>query len=109
GRLMLRDIIFHLQTIFARPNMERELDDELRFHLEHQIALYESAGQSHEEAERRARLEFGGLEQVKENARDARGIWIIETVVRDLGYGARVLGGSPGCTLMGLLSLGLGF
>src|SRR5262252_225532 len=105
---MLSDLVYRLRAIFTRRSMERDLEDELRFHLERQIAHYESAGLSRAEAERRARLEFGGLEQVKEEARDTRGISLMETVFRDLAYGARVLTRAPGIASVAVLSLALG-
>jgi hypothetical protein len=54
------------RRFFLRGLTERQLDAELRFHLEQQIADYVAAGMTPEEARRRARLEFGGLDQVKE-------------------------------------------
>jgi predicted permease len=105
---MLSDLVYRIRAILTRRSMERDLEDELGFHLERQIAHYESTGLSRTEAARRARLEFGGVEQVKEEARDARGISLIETVVRDLAYGVRSLARVPGFTLIAVLSLGLG-
>ena len=58
------------QRFFRRELTERHLDAELQFHLEQQIADYVSAGMKPDEARRRARLEFGGLDQVKEECRD---------------------------------------
>jgi hypothetical protein len=58
------------QRLFRRHVAEKRLDAELRFHLEQQIADYIAAGMKPEEARRRARLEFGGLEQVKEKCRN---------------------------------------
>jgi predicted permease len=105
---MLSDVLFRLRAILARRSVERDLDDELRYHLDRQIAKYESDGLARAEAQRRARVEFGGLEQVKEEARDARGISWFEIAIRDLGYGVRVLGRAPGFTLIAVLSLALG-
>jgi hypothetical protein len=59
------------QRLFRRARTEKRLDQELRFHLEQQIADYIATGMTPEEARRRARLEFGGLDQVKEECRDS--------------------------------------
>jgi len=64
---------------FQKSRTEKHLDKELRFHLEQQIADYVAAGLSADEARRRAQLEFGGLERVKEEVRDAR--WETHLVV----------------------------
>ena len=62
---MLSDIRFRMRALFRRNALERELDEELRFHYEHQVEAYRKVGHPPEEARRRARLEFG-LDQVKE-------------------------------------------
>ena len=105
---MLHDLRFRLRTLFKRDAAENELNDELRFHLEHQTAKYVKSGMSEQEAGRRARLEFGGLDQVKDECRDARGIGFIETLVQDLRYTTRTLLHSPGFTCCAVLTLGLG-
>ena len=105
---MFSDLMFRLRAIFRRTEVERELDQELRFHLEHQIAKYMDGGLSREQAERRASLEFGGIEQVKEDSRDSRGVTIFDHVFRDVCYSVRVLGKSPGFTAVAILSLALG-
>ena len=64
--MLLHDLLFRLRSLMRRSAAENELDDELRFHLERQIDKYVKSGMSQAEALRRARLEFGGVDQVKE-------------------------------------------
>jgi len=71
---VLHDLLFRLRTLTRRRAAENELDDELRFHLEQQVDKYVQSGMTEAEAMRRARLEFGGLDQVKDECREARGI-----------------------------------
>ena len=70
---MLSDLLHRLRAFFRHDTVERELDEEVSFHLEQQVDVYLRAGLSRDEAVRRARLEFGGLDQIKEAHRDARG------------------------------------
>ena len=71
--MMLNDLLYRLRAIFRRGHVERELDQELRFHIEHEAEKYQRAGMSAAAALRRARMALGGEEQVRENCRDARG------------------------------------
>jgi putative ABC transport system permease protein len=105
---MLTDVLYRLRALLRRKSVESEMDDELRAHLEQQVEKYVRSGLPREEAARRARLEFGGLDQVKEECRDARGVNIIETTIRDLRYGLRQLFHNPGFTAVAILTLALG-
>jgi predicted permease len=105
---MLNDWILRLRSLFRRNAVEQELDDELAFHLEQLVASFMRRGLTRDEAVRRARLEFGGLDQIKEEHRDARGVTFVDDVGRDMRHAARQLLRSPGFASVAMLCLGLG-
>jgi predicted permease len=94
--------------LIRRRAMERQLDAELRDHLERQVADVMADGLSEDEARRRAVLAFGGLEQIREQCRDARGTRFVEDALRDARYAVRTLAKRPGFVAASLILLGLG-
>ena len=82
---MLDDLRFRLRALFRRKAVETELEEELRFHFDQEVEKYMRSGMTEEEARRRARLAFGGHEQVKEDCREARGTSFIEPPCRTRG------------------------
>jgi len=91
-----------------RAALDRDLDRELQDHLERRTQALIAAGLTPAQADRQARIESGGAEQVKETVRDVRGTRWAHDLVQDVRYGARSLGKSPGLVIAALLSMGLG-
>src|ERR1051325_1991421 len=96
------------RALTHKDELEKELDEELQFHLEQDVALNIESGMSPEEARYAALKKFGGLEQAKEESRDARGVRFVENIFQDLRYSLRVLLKSPAFTTVVLLTLALG-
>ena len=105
----LRATVRHLfRNLLRRDRVEHELDQELSGYLEMMVAEKEATGLSPAEARRAARLEFGGVDQVKEHCRDARRTRWLEDLGRDLRFGGRDFRRCPGFTAAVLLIVALG-
>jgi putative ABC transport system permease protein len=101
-------LIKRLRTIFRRTRMERELDAELRFHLDMLAAQNVARGMSPQDARRAARQTFGGVEQVKDEVRDTWIARVLETAAQDVRYGLRSLRSNPGYSLAVIATMALG-
>ena len=97
-----------LRRLFHKRLTEERLDAELRFHLEQRVRDYVASGLPPAEARRRANLRFGGLEQVKENCREARFEHYIHDFLRDIQYAFRSLHKDRRFAFVAVLALALG-
>src|SRR4029077_1090163 len=106
--LWIQRLWLQLQTLFFREHAAQQLNDELQFHLEQQIAENVAAGMSQEEARHSAMRSFGNATIIREEARDAWGWITLEQIGQDVRYGFRTLRNNPLFTAVAVLTLGFG-
>ena len=97
-----------IRSLFTRSDVERDLDDEIRDHLDRDIADRVQHGVAPREARRQALADFGGVDNVRERLRDEHGISIVEDLARDTRFAMRRLGRNPRYATLIVLTIGLG-
>src|ERR1041384_1884129 len=99
-----------VRSLFQRQTVENELDDEVIFHLESLVEMYVAGGMAEAEARRRARIEAGCPEQIKDDVRDTFGWSLLDNLVKDPRFAGRGFRRSPAFTLtaIGAIALGVG-
>jgi predicted permease len=105
---VLRDLRFRLRALLDRGAMERELNDELQFHIERERQKLVDRGMPPDVAAREAALAFGGVDRIKDDVRDARGIVLIDSLRQDASYALRGLRNRPGFTAAVTIALAVG-
>src|SRR5438094_2766389 len=91
----------------APPDLDRQMDDEMRFHIEMETRDLMSRGMSRQDAERQARAHFGGVQRYKEEGHDVRGTSWFADFAQDVRYARRTLGNNRGYTLVSIVTLAL--
>ncbi len=104
---MFSDLLYRLRVLFRRDAVDRELEEELQYHLDREAEKYRLPEASPDLAMRRAKIALGGTEQVAQQCREARGTKLIEDLAQDLRYAARQLRKSVGFTCAVILTLTL--
>ena len=105
---MFKSVRSTIKALLRRDRFEREMADEMRFHMSAYAKDLERAGVSRDEAERRARMEFGAVESLREECREAQGLHPFDELRQDVRYAVRQLARAPGFSAAIILSLALG-
>src|SRR5919108_769008 len=108
---MVNRIRLVLRSVFLRRRLEREMQQEMQAHIDQATERLMARGLRPEEARREAQREFGNVDYLQEEARDARGSRWVETTLADVRFGLRRFGKTPfsTITMIALLALGIGF
>src|SRR5688500_4704675 len=104
-------LVLKLRTLLRSEQIDQELDEELRYHVERKTELLIAQGMTPADARYAALRAFGGVQLRKEVCRDARGPWAtvwIERLVQDVRHGVRMLFKAPGFALIAILSIAIG-
>jgi putative ABC transport system permease protein len=105
---LLRGLLVRIRALLNRRDADRDLEDEIRFHLEHETGKYLAQGLTPEEARRHAHIAFGGVQQARETHREVRGIRPLEELVGDVRFAFRALRRSPALATAAIVTLALG-
>ncbi|HZP62388.1 MAG TPA: ABC transporter permease [Terriglobales bacterium] len=104
----VRQFLSRLMAVGRRRNLNRQIADEINFHVERQTAAYIESGMPPDDARRRALIEFGGAEQIKEETRDENTFVLLEQIVQDISFALRGIRKQPGFTAVVICILALG-